>query len=107
VHAYDLLPDGSLRYRKELITFTERWGDGMTVDSEGNLYVAVSALAAKNNGIYVFSPEGKQLAMLPTPEDAINADFGRGTDSNVLYVACEHGLYRIRLLHSGYRPASK
>ena len=107
VHAYDLLSDGSLRYRKELITFIERWGDGMTVDEDGNLYVAISAVEAKNNGIYVFSPKGEQIAMLPTPEGAVNVDFGRGADSNVLYVACEHGLYKIRLQHSGYRPTSR
>jgi len=105
VHAYDLLVDGSVRYRKQLVALSAtRWGDGMTVDANGNLYVAVSSAAPAENGIYVFSPEGQQLAMLPTPERAINVDFGRGADSTTLYVACEHGLYRIRLLRSGYRP---
>jgi len=106
VHAYDLLPDGSVKYRKQLVTFpVSRWGDGMTVDTDGNLYVAVSSTAAAENGVYVFSPEGLPVAMLPTPEGAINLDFGRGDSAKTLYVACKHGLYRIGLLRSGYRPA--
>jgi gluconolactonase len=105
VHAYDLLTDGSVRYRKQLVALpVTRWGDGMTVDTDGNLYVAVSSTAPAENGVYVFSPEGQQLTKLATPEGAINLDFGRGAEARTLYVACEHGLYRIRLLRSGYRP---
>jgi len=105
VHVYDLLADGSVRYRTQLVAFpATRWGDGMTVDMDGNLYIAVSSRVAADSGVYVFSPEGRQLAMLGTPEGAINLDFGRGADAKTLYVACVHGLYRIRLLRSGYRP---
>ncbi|MBA2291934.1 MAG: SMP-30/gluconolactonase/LRE family protein [Gemmatimonadales bacterium] len=105
VHAYDLEPDGSLKYRKQIVAFpTTRWGDGMTVDTDGNVYIAVSSTVPAENGVYVFSPDGRQLAMLSTPEGAVNLEFGRGSASNVLYVACEHGLYRIQLLRSGYRP---
>jgi gluconolactonase len=105
VHAYDLLPDGAVRYRKQLVDFpATRWGDGMKVDVEGNLYVGVTSTVPEQNGVYVFSPEGQQLAMLHTPEGAVNLGFGRGAASNMLYVACQHGLYRIKLLKSGYQP---
>src|SRR5262249_59739426 len=68
VHAYDLLPDGSVRYRKQLVDFpATRWGDGMKVDTDGNLYVGVTSTVPEQNGVYVFSPEGQQVAMLPTP----------------------------------------
>jgi gluconolactonase len=106
VHAYDLLDDGSVRYRGQLVQFpSTRWGDGMTVDADGNLYVAVSARTSEEHGVYVFSPEGRELMMLPTPERAVNLDFGRGADAKGLYVTGEHGLYRIQLARSGYRPA--
>jgi gluconolactonase len=86
---------------------SSRWGDGMTVDPDGNLYVAVSSTSDAENGVYVFSPDGRPLAMLPTPEKAVNVEFGRGDQASVLYVACEHSLYRIRLLRSGYRPTPR
>lgn len=108
IHAYDLLPDGSLRYRTPLVTFPQsRSGDGLKVDAEGNLYAAVTSNMPEQNGIYVFSPEGQQLAMIPTAEGAVNVGFGRGDESKTLYVACQRSLYRIRLLKSGYRPTSR
>lgn len=107
VHAFDLLDDGSLRYRKALITFNQgSSGDGMTVDSDGNIYVGVSG-SLEQNGVYIYTPSGQRLAFLPTLEPAVNLDFGRGPDSNLLYVACEQGLYRIKLQRSGFRPGAQ
>ncbi len=104
IHAYDLLPDGSLRYRKPLVTFPQsRFGDGLKVDAEGNLYAAVTSNMPEQNGVYVFSPEGQQLAMIPTPEGAVNVGFGRGDESKTLDVACQRSLFRIKVLKSGYR----
>jgi len=115
VHAYDLLGDGTLRYRQPLVTFPDgTWGDGMTVDRDGNLYIAVSG-SPKERGVHVYAPDGRSLAHLPTPEDAVNLDFGQGADSNLLYVVCsrdyaargpgtpsiQNGLYRIKLKKRG------
>ncbi len=77
----------------------------MTVDSHGNLYIAVSG-SQTENGVYVLAAGGQQLAFLAMPEGAINLDFGRGRDCNVLYVTCGHGLYRIRLQRTGFRPGA-
>ena len=111
VHAYDLLDDGSLRYRNMVVTFpTGTWGDGMTVDREGNIYVGVGGPPG-SNGVHIYAPSGQRLAFLATEETAVNLDFGRGTDANLLYVVCarfpsgsgpwtppsSNGLYRIRL----------
>src|SRR6185437_7499508 len=49
-----------------------RGGDGLAVDSEGNLYLAVPALKA----IQVVSPAGKTLGLITFPENPSNADFG-------------------------------
>jgi gluconolactonase len=121
IHAYDLIDDGSLQYRGALVTLPEEnWGDGMTVDRDGNIYLGVGSLVGKD-GVYVYSPEGDQLAYLPTPETAVNLEFGRGEDSNLLYVTCSrhpppgveswdppatNGLYRIRLKKRGYHPTA-
>ena len=40
--------------------------DGMCCDSLGNIYGAAGD--GKTSGIYIFSPEGKELAFLPVPE---------------------------------------
>jgi gluconolactonase len=100
VHAYGLQTDGTVRYEKPLLTFAPgSWGDGMTVDRAGNIYVAVTG-AKDKNGVYVFASGGERIAFLATPEPAINVDFGVGATANTLYVACEHGLYEIQLRQS-------
>jgi gluconolactonase len=53
------------------------------VDAEGNLYVAVRDVTRP--GIYVYSPEGKELDYIPT-EVPTNVGFGRGPESNMLYI---------------------
>jgi gluconolactonase len=120
VHAYDLLEDGTLRYQKQLVTFPNgTWGDGMTVDIDGNIYIAVGG-TPKERGVYVYTPAGRPLSFLPTPEDAVNLEFARGADSDLLYVVFSrdyaargpgtppmgNGLYRIRLHRRGFHAGS-
>ena len=52
--------------------------------------------------MYVYSPSGEELEYIPTPEGAANVEFGRGDESNVLYVTATTSLYRIRLKKVGY-----
>jgi len=54
-------------------------GDGMEVDAAGRLYVTGDA------GIYVYSPEGTQLGVIPVPRRAITLSFA-GPDRRTLYV---------------------
>lgn len=111
IHAYDLAEDGGVRYRRAVVTFPAgNWGDGMTVDAEGRLFVGVGGLAAER-GVHVYSPDGRRISFLSTPETAVNLEFGRGPDADILYVTCArhpsgtgpwvppptNGLYRIRL----------
>jgi gluconolactonase len=98
--AYDLLPDGSAKFRRTLVDYAPYDGpDGLTCDRDGNLYVAVRA--ENRPGIYVYSPEGKELAYIQT-EVPTNVGFGRGADSNLLYITAGKSLYRIRLNRHGY-----
>ena len=58
-------------------------------------------------GIYVYSPEGKELAYIKT-ELPTNVGFGRGAESKTLYITAGKSLYRIKLNAEGYQlPAKK
>ena len=82
--------------RKLYDFYPGRSGDGMSLDEQGNLYVAAGLHRRRGNsetldtrpGIHVISPEGKLLAFIETPEDTItNCTFG-GPDRRTLYIAC-------------------
>ncbi|HUQ72759.1 MAG TPA: SMP-30/gluconolactonase/LRE family protein [Planctomycetaceae bacterium] len=98
--AYDLSPEGTARFRKTLVDYSPHDGpDGLVCDKDGNLYVAVRA--ENHLGICVYSPDGKELAYIPT-EIPTNVGFGRGADSKLLYITAGKSLYRIRLNREGY-----
>ena len=98
--AYDLAADGSAKFRQTLVDYTPYDGpDGLTCDKDGNLYVAVRA--ENRPGIYVYSPEGKELAYIKT-EVPTNVGFGRGRDANLLYITAGKSLYRVRLNREGF-----
>jgi gluconolactonase len=103
--AYDLSPAGEAKFRKVLVDYAPYDGpDGLVVDKEGNLYVAVRA--ENRPGICVYSPDGKELAYIPT-EVPTNVGFGRGKDANLLYITAGSSVYRIRINREGYQlPAA-
>jgi gluconolactonase len=103
--AYSLAPDGSAKFHKVLVDYAPQDGpDGLTCDAEGNLYVAVRD--ETRPGIYVYSPEGKELAYIKT-EIPTNVGFGRGAESNMLYITAGKSIYRIRLNKKGYQLPAK
>ena len=99
--AYDLNPDGTAKFRKTLVNYFPQDGpDGLVVDVEGNLYVAVRDKTRP--GIYVYSPEGKELAYLRTPDLPTNVGFGRGEEKKILYITAGGNLHRIKTYNTGY-----
>ncbi|MBT6723533.1 MAG: SMP-30/gluconolactonase/LRE family protein, partial [Planctomycetaceae bacterium] len=79
---------------KELHDFGEgRGGDGMCMDSKGNLYVTAGANRKYPNqnldnpaGVYVFSPDGTLQGIIRVPEDMVtNCCFG-GSDMKTLFI---------------------
>lgn len=97
--AYPVRDDGTLGPRKVLYDFGKQRGiDGMTVTADG--VIVATAGSGSAGGIYFFSPEGKKLAFLPTPEDPNNCCFA-GPDKKTLYVTAGKSLYRIRLTVAG------
>jgi gluconolactonase len=116
IRVYDVDAKGDLRNGRVLINFYPgRSGDGMCIDSKGNLYVAAGLHKTRETsetldtkpGIHVVSPEGKLLSYRETPVDTItNCTFG-GKDLRSLYVACGDKLLEIRTTipgKSNYRP---
>lgn len=98
--AYDLHKDGTAMFRKVLVDYSPEDGpDGLVVDAEGNLYVAVRD--ETKPGIHVYSPEGKTLAYIKT-EIPTNVGFGRGAERRTLYITAGKSLYRIKVKKPGY-----
>ena len=101
--AYDLLEDGSVASRKIVVDFAPDLGpDGMAIDVDGNLYLA---RPAKKPGIYVYSPDGQELGLIPTPDPPTNVTFGRGPTGKTLYITARSNLYRVEVNREGYHAA--
>jgi gluconolactonase len=116
IYAFALNEDGLVKgARRTLVDFGKQNGcDGMRVDSDGNIYMAIRSLARP--GLMVIDPKGRELAFLPTGpinqsglfEDwkgiPSNVEFGVGADSNTLYVTIDKSLYRIGVKTHGFHP---
>ena len=97
--AYPLHADGTVGAKKVLHDFGRGRGiDGMAVTTDG--VIVATAGAREAAGVYFFSPEGKPLGFLPTPEDPSNCCFA-GADRKTLYVTAGKSLYRIALTVAG------
>ena len=95
--AYTLLPDGNVQFKGILIDLMNNVPDGIKVDLEGNIYVAV-----KGN-IVVYSPKGKQLEEIEVPnKSAKNLCFGRGEFSKTLFITTSKKLYTLEVKKEGF-----
>ena len=77
--------------------------DGMTVDQQGHIFAAVRS--EERFGIRIYSPEGKELGYIQTPELPTNCCFGKGKGQQTLYITAGGGLYRIGLKVTGFHSA--
>lgn len=81
IYAFNLKEDGLLETPSKLIDFGNSLApDGMTVDAEGNLYIAVGSR------VVVYDPKGTKLSEIKCPQ-ATNLCFGRGKYSKTLFIA--------------------
>lgn len=105
--AYDLSAEGLASNQRVVADYGSETGpDGLTVDSDGNVYAAVSA--ASRRGIHVYAPEGDEIAFIPVPGvDAVtNVTLGTHEGQTYLYVTATSGLYRIATTVTGRREAA-
>jgi gluconolactonase len=100
--AYDLAPNGTAKFRRTLVDYAPEDGpDGLVADVDGNLYVASRRVSRP--GIQVLSPEGRELAFIPTPNLPTNVGFGRGAEATTLYITEGGSMQRIRVRKAGYQ----
>jgi hypothetical protein len=69
----------------DLKPFAQRGGESVAVDPRGDVYVA-------NGQIFVYAPDGKQIAEIDVPERPLQLVFG-GSDRRTLFILAHHALY--------------
>jgi gluconolactonase len=97
--AYPVERAGVLGKGKQLGTLSVA-GDGMTVDTKGNLYLT----QPRSRSIIVMSPEGRRLGEIKFPEAPASVCFG-GKDMRTLYVTARTSLYTVNMEATGHRFA--
>ena len=105
IRRYDLQPDGTVRNMRVHYDFSPgRSADGMSIDSQGNLYASAgmnqlrgtAETLATKTGVYVISPQGTLVKFIPIPEDFITNNAFGGSDMRTLYVTAGKTLYKVR-----------
>jgi gluconolactonase len=116
IYAFPLDANGLVNgTRRTLVDFgTENGCDGLTVDSQGNIYATCRSLSRP--GILVLDPSGKELAFVETgPKNQTglfedwrgipsNVEFGIGDDAHSLYITIDKSLYRLKVKTRGFHP---
>jgi gluconolactonase len=88
---YRIAKDGRLTDRR---LFCEMGSDGMTLDSEGNLYLT-------GKGVTVFDKKGNKLGEIPVPETwTANLTFG-GPERKTLFITAMDSVYTLEMAVKG------
>ena len=87
IYAYDVTGEGTIANKRD---FAAIGSDGLTIDERGNIY------ATWQGKVWIFSPEGKELAQIECPEGPANCTLG-GPNGNTLYITARTGFYSIDL----------
>jgi gluconolactonase len=107
--AYDIAKDGTISNRRDFATLDgvrktdtglNSGADGLTIDSDGRLYVC------SNIGVQVFGPDGKALGVIPLPVAPQNLAFA-GPNKRALYVVGRGNAYRIAMQAQGFTGRPK
>jgi gluconolactonase len=98
---YEVHPGGTVANGEVFFDATsskeEGLPDGMKVDQQGNVY------GTGPGGVWIFSPQGRHLGTIKTPEIPANCNWG-DADGKTLYITARTSVYRIRLKVPGVRP---
>lgn len=111
---FDVQGPGTLTNQREFTKLEAGGnGDGLSVDTAGNLYVAAGP------GVQIYNRQGKYIGLIPTPPGRPTGQAFAGTDRKTLYVVVQtptdaHGrplagrtVYRIPTLAQGLPARSK
>lgn len=92
-YVYQIEPGGTLSGRA---LFCAMGSDGMTLDTEGNLYLT-------GKGVTVFDKTGREIGNIPVPESwTANVTFG-GPDRKTLFITAMDSVYTLRMKVAGVR----
>ncbi len=90
-YKYDIAKDGSLSNRR---LFVEQGSDGITLDSEGNLYLS-------GRGVTVYDRSGGKIGNIPVPSRWVgNLCFG-GRDRKTLLITASESVYTLKMNYAG------
>ncbi|MDD2437993.1 MAG: SMP-30/gluconolactonase/LRE family protein [Massilibacteroides sp.] len=90
-YMYAISSDGSLCDKR---LFVEMGSDGMTIDTEGNVYLT-------GKGVTVFNKKGELIEHIPVVADwTANVCFG-GKDMRTLFITASQNFYQIRMRVGG------
>ena len=101
--SYPIKDDGTAGAGKDFfVPDTENTSspDGMSIDEQGNLYFT------GRGGVWVASPAGKSLGLIPTKEFCSNVTFG-GRDGKTLYLTCSKKVYSLAMSVAGGEHAAR
>ena len=96
-YKYTINDNGSL---SDKTLFASSGSDGMTIDSEGNIYLTTT------NGVRVYSSSGSLIETIALPtaggvsEEPTNVCFG-GVDSKTLYITARTSVYSLKMRVKG------
>ena len=86
-YRYSIQQDGTL---SDKTLFCEQGSDGMTIDSEGNVYLT-------GRGVTVFDPSGQQIQHIPVDASwTANVCFG-GKDRSTLFITAMKNLFGLQM----------
>jgi gluconolactonase len=87
IYSYAIQPDGSLQ---DKTLFTAMGSDGMTIDSEGNVYVT-------GKGVTIFNASGEKIEHIAVDEPwTANVCFG-GKDRQTLFITASKSVYTLKM----------
>jgi Pectate lyase superfamily protein/SMP-30/Gluconolactonase/LRE-like region len=89
-YAADVTADGSF---SNLRLFAEQGGEGVTVDQDGNVYLAAGQ-------VFVYDRAGERIDTLEVPERPSQLIFG-GSDGKTLFILARSSLYAIQTRNKG------
>jgi gluconolactonase len=87
---YQINEDGTLTGKK---LFAPEGSDGMTIDSEGNVYLTTKVVA-------VYDKAGQKIESIEVPEQPANVTFG-GADGQTLFITARTSLYAVKMRVKG------
>jgi gluconolactonase len=105
ITVFDVAADGTLSNRKPFIQSATAGADGIKVDIRGNVWASWGGGPDPDEqGVRIFSPEGKPIGQIVLPERAHNLAFG-GRWRNRLFMTAQQSLYALYLNTQGTKIA--